>query len=261
MQKLKQKLGTRGSILAFTLIILGLMLVIAIGIASVTIQERNSASTGGASTQAFQVADSGVELVIQKIKQSPTDTVDSLKKAGTTCADGTITMDVGISGGSTKITFYKDDNNAPATCGDLLASVKKVKSVGTFASASRAIEAAVAASNDNNGNSCDWLELGPEKSATTLENAIKNCRDETTGGSDWYLPTAEELACFIDTDYGVASAWRGIPGSVSSSYLLTRTPTYTSNNGFYGWAMLRLLDGFWTNYYYSTDPVAFRCVR
>lgn len=141
--KLKNKLNIKGSILVATLLIMGLMLVIAMGIASITIQEKKSANVGGQSTKAFQVADSGVEAVIGKIKQDTTGTDPINNSIGTCNDDNTITTNV--AGGTAKITFFDGSGNT-LDCGiDKLSAVRKVKSVGSYASASRAIEAAVAA--------------------------------------------------------------------------------------------------------------------
>jgi hypothetical protein len=203
-QKLKDlKNKFPGSILVYSLIILSIMLMTALSIASVTVMERKSAGTTGASNQAFAVADSGSELFLGRIKNK-SGTLNSVFGASCPAGGNTYTGNVSTVGNFT-VTFFKADGTQ-ATCNDQISSITKIKSAGYSNNATRAIEVAVAASSVNNGNHCDNLQLGSVQADAGLADAVKNCRDLSTGGGDWYLPTAEELACFIKDSTATADA-------------------------------------------------------
>lgn len=135
------------SALIFTLIILFIGVVSAIGIASATLISRKMSTTSGKSVASFQVADSGAEIVLQKMK----DTLDSDSNAkitdmGMTCSNGTVTGSIS-SGKEYEVAFLDENGNQLAGgCSAQISDVQKIRSIGTYAQISRAIEAAVAAS-------------------------------------------------------------------------------------------------------------------
>lgn len=137
------------SALIFTLIILFIGVVCAIGIASTTLIARKMSTTSGKSVASFQVADSGAEIVLQKMK----DTLDSDSNAkitdmGLSCNNGTVSGNIS-SGKEYKITFLDENGNQlPAGCSAPISDVQKIRSIGTYAQISRAIEAAVAAGGE-----------------------------------------------------------------------------------------------------------------
>ena len=134
------------SALIFTLIILFIGVVSAIGIASSTLIARKMSTTSGKSVASFQVADSGAEIILQKMK----DTLDSDSNAkitdmGLSCNNGTVSGSIS-SGKEYEITFLDENGNQlPAGCSAPISDVQKIRSIGTYAQVSRAIEAAVAA--------------------------------------------------------------------------------------------------------------------
>lgn len=134
------------SALIFTLIILFIGVVSAIGIASATLISRKMSTTSGKSVASFQVADSGAEIVLQKMK----DTLDSDSNAkitdmGMTCSNGTVTGSIS-SGKEYEVAFLDENGNQLAAgCSAQISDVQKIRSIGTYAQISRAIEAAVAA--------------------------------------------------------------------------------------------------------------------
>lgn len=65
---MKAAVTKRGSILVFSLILFFMMLTIAVGIASVTLNEKKGATVTDNSTQALQIGDSAAELFITKAK-------------------------------------------------------------------------------------------------------------------------------------------------------------------------------------------------
>jgi hypothetical protein len=140
----------KASILGATLIILGIILVSALSFSLVSIQERKASSGANKSNQAFQTAGTGVELVMQAIKDYSGDKVTSLATAaGATCTGGVITnTTTGF-----KVQLQDSDGNA-IDCGDNtkdVALVKSVKSVGTIGQNQRAVEVAVAAGTCKGG--------------------------------------------------------------------------------------------------------------
>ena len=62
----------KGSILAYSLIILAMMLAIATSISIATINEKKSASGTEFSMQALQTADDGSQIALKKIKSATT---------------------------------------------------------------------------------------------------------------------------------------------------------------------------------------------
>ena len=134
---------TKASVLVFALIILFIGIAAAIGIASSTmISQKNSINTAS-STQSFQVADSGAEIVLNKIKNaSDGDTLGSL---GLSCSSGVITGNIGT-GKEYKITTFKIDESNPITdCSASLSDIDRIKSIGSYKNTNRAVEVAVAA--------------------------------------------------------------------------------------------------------------------
>lgn len=138
--------NSKGSVLAYSLIILSVMLLIAISLSAVTLTQTKGALTGQNSSQAFQTADSGVQVVLKKIeKASPTANVNSIG-----CSDGKISGT--LSAGTYEVQLYKYDSSAGADiamsdCSAKIEEITKIKSVGKYAGTARAVEVAVAGGN------------------------------------------------------------------------------------------------------------------
>jgi len=141
--KLKNKLNIRGSILAVSLIILGLMLVSALSFALVTIQERKASMGENKSNQAFQTASTGVEIVLQSIRNNMTDNTLANVDNDILC-DGTVHS----ADGSYAVQLQDDAGNI-VPCTSSVSAIKKVKSIGSIGQNQRAIEVAVAATCEN----------------------------------------------------------------------------------------------------------------
>ncbi len=150
LRKIKNKLKS-GSVLVYTLIILFVLLSMALSIASVTVIEKKSALTTGKSNQAFQVADSGAEIIMQAVRKGSYDTISEMADAydGADCYRGVMTAD--ISGGKIRVTFFdKEDGGDPIdNCENSFSSVRRIKSVGSYEGSVRAVEVAVAAQGDS----------------------------------------------------------------------------------------------------------------
>nr|MBP6034497.1 hypothetical protein [Candidatus Moranbacteria bacterium] len=141
-------LPKKGSVLVFSLIILSIILSAAITVASVSITNHRSASSTGKSVQSFQVADSGIELALQKIYKGNHATLSAMATAmggGASCAGGTISKN-NVVGGNIKVSFYDNDGNL-VTCAatDWRDKVVRIKSEGSAFGTTRVVETAVAA--------------------------------------------------------------------------------------------------------------------
>ncbi len=142
----------KGSILVFSLIVLAFLLVSSLSIATLSMVERRTSSATDRSTRSFQVADSGVELVLQKIYKGSFSTLNDLAASlGTTCnAQGEITAV--LSSGTYTVSFYDNDNNkftlADCSSATWRDRIVKVKSEGVSGNTTRAVEVAVAAPGD-----------------------------------------------------------------------------------------------------------------
>ena len=143
----------QGSVLVFSLIVLSILLSAAVAVATVSVANRRSTLSTAKSNQSFQVADSGVELVLQQIyKPVPTHAnLNALATAlggGATCSGGSI-MKTGVSGGDIRVSFY-DKNDGLVSCTDSSwrSKVVGIKSEGTAGGTTRLVETAVAAGSD-----------------------------------------------------------------------------------------------------------------
>ena len=138
----------QGSVLVFSLIILSIILSAAITVATVSVTNQRSATATGKSVQSFQVADSGIELALQKIYKGTYTSSDSLATAmtGMTCSGTTLTKS-DVAGGTVSLTLFDTDGN-PINCSDTSwrDKVVKVKSEGSAFGTTRVVETAVAAS-------------------------------------------------------------------------------------------------------------------
>lgn len=175
IKKIKSKLP-RGSVLVFTLIILFIILASAIGISSVSVLERKGAHSSDVSVQSFQIANSGAEIILKKLKcKRETDKLSSIF-SNCNISNGVVSGSIG-SGKNYAITFYKTDG-LPATCSDQLGDMDKIKSVGSYSGTTRAIEVAFAVQDS-------WKEKAPMPTARDyLGAAALNGKIYAIGGQD-----------------------------------------------------------------------------
>jgi Tfp pilus assembly protein PilV len=140
------------SILVVTMVILGLILLSAFSMILVSLRERRAAMSDVRSQQAFQNAQTGVELVmdaiIQKRTTNPNEVVDNI--GFDQCNDTSQNAVLSDSGDNTYAVELKKFGyvvSTPSTytrCSSTKVSeVVSIKSVGTGSSQQRAIEAAV----------------------------------------------------------------------------------------------------------------------
>lgn len=149
IKKLKNKLSTKGSVLVFTLIVLFIILAAAIGISSVSVLERKGAHSTDVSVQSFQIANSGAEIILKKLSNASGS--DSLTSVG--CSGGRVIGSISVSGGKNyEITFYRNDETQITDCATDVSEVGKIKSIGSYANTTRAIEVAVAQAGSGPGS-------------------------------------------------------------------------------------------------------------
>ncbi len=148
--RISVKKMSRGSILAYSLILLGIVLVASIGMMSASVVNFKSVSSSEKSTNAFQVADSGSQAILKMMKKTSESTIGNMiiNDAGGSCSgnnDAVAQSSGSFLGGSYKVTF-QNNNGSTLKCSDNVADVASVKSVGTYSNTVRAVQVAVAAS-------------------------------------------------------------------------------------------------------------------
>jgi hypothetical protein len=128
----------QGSILAFSLILMFILMVIAIGVSTVSVKERGMSSDTGKSVRAYQIADTGMEKALQEIIVNDKTTVSSIEDSMGGCTGGVI--EENIFDGSFGLFFYDSDGNEIENCDDDSTTIEKVKSRGKYEGVFRAVE-------------------------------------------------------------------------------------------------------------------------
>lgn len=130
----------QGSILAYSLVVISVMIAIAGTLSVVAIVEKKGASGTEFSMQSLQTADSGVQLALKKLSIGSGQIASIF-----TCADGKVTgNDVGPTGSSYELTFFNTAGD-PLGCTANKDEIANIKSVGTYNNTVRAVNVAVAA--------------------------------------------------------------------------------------------------------------------
>lgn len=133
----------KGSVLAYSLILLTIVLIASIGMMSSSIVNFRSVSTSDKSGNAFQVADSGAQAVIVKIKANPDGEIRDLGSCSNSGGSASI-AETSFLGGEYRLSFYGGDGSEALNCNDDIADITSVKSVGTYSDTTRAVQVAVA---------------------------------------------------------------------------------------------------------------------
>jgi len=136
------------SVLAVTMIIMGIILVTALSVSLVSVKERKASIGGGRSGVAFQNAQTGVEKAMNVIVYNQDVALSALGGSGLNCSDGSgIATLKDPSDSSFTIQLKKVDDSLITSCADLVSLATTIKSIGQDKGTqnSRAIEAAVAA--------------------------------------------------------------------------------------------------------------------
>lgn len=135
---MEKKNTKKASILAFTLIMLSILLLAGLSLmGSVAVDQRASIDSRK-SVQALQSAESGSDIMVSKIRNNASGAISDLGS----CSDGVIE---GISSQGTYTVSFLDEDENPLACGSLVEDIAKVKSIGAYAQTNRAVEVSVAA--------------------------------------------------------------------------------------------------------------------
>ncbi|NCU41140.1 MAG: hypothetical protein EOM19_00245 [Candidatus Moranbacteria bacterium] len=135
---MEKKHTKKASILAFTLIMLSILLLAGLSLmGSVAVDQRASIDSRK-SVQALQSAESGSDIMVSKIKNNITGQIDGLGS----CSGGVIS---GTSSQGTYQVSFLDDTENILDCSSDVKTIAKVKSIGSYAQTNRAVEVSVAA--------------------------------------------------------------------------------------------------------------------
>ena len=172
---------SRGSILAYSLILLGIVLTASIGMMSASVTNLKTVSLSDKSINAFQIADSGSQAVIKELKAAADG--DKLSDIdGGSCNNSTKSIDKDLFlEGRYRVTFF--DASDPAVqlgCGADVSDVASVKSVGTYGDTARAVQVVVQSIKP-----IGWWKFN------------NNADDETSGANDGSL-SGSPLPTFVD---------------------------------------------------------------
>lgn len=212
--RMKQVLGklSRGSILAYSLILLGIVLVASIGMMSASVTNLKSVSSSDKSINAFQIADSGSQAVVRMLKEAAGNELRDI--SGVTCdgSDAVVESPANFLGGKYKAIFQDSDGKTLA-CNDNISAVASVKSVGTYSDTARAVQVAVAAGG------C------PATGGLVLAGSSSN-----QNGFDF-----SNLMTYIDSGNARVAegrcGWGGSKSSFSDSYTLSSGSVLMGNGG------------------------------
>jgi hypothetical protein len=161
---LKNKNGRKkGSVLVYAIIVLSIMLMSGLAISSTAVRSTKGAISGDKSAQAFQLAESGIEIVLKdfkdfqdaaiagsyfnviKIEDVGNKTDSSCGGASCSrdqCADGVLTINIKTisSESADKVDMnFEDFNGDPIACDGSLSGIRNIKSIGYFQGVARAV--------------------------------------------------------------------------------------------------------------------------
>ncbi|QQS61079.1 MAG: hypothetical protein IPN70_04305 [Candidatus Moraniibacteriota bacterium] len=131
----------KASVLAFTLIMMGVLLLAGLSLSEATLRDRRTALDSGNSLQALQIAESVGNTAIEKLTANTSDvaTIETVIENGTS-----IICSSGPSGvGTYDILFYKI-NEIRMECGEAAEDVAKIKVYGKYRGTARVIDRAIA---------------------------------------------------------------------------------------------------------------------
>lgn len=130
----------RGSVLVFTIIIMGMMMATAMSLITVASIERKTSGATGKSTASFQAADTGIEMVLARIND-PLNTMIEDVLGSWSCSGGQIKD----SGNGFAVTLYdRADSPVEILCDDYenkrIGEIGRIKSVGSKSQTVRAVQ-------------------------------------------------------------------------------------------------------------------------
>lgn len=131
-----------GSVLVFSLIVLSFLLVASLSIATLTLSETKSSIALNRSTVAFQIADSGAEILLEQIYGN-TCNGQRLDCLGTCSVQNSQAVITGSINNGTYAVFFYDTNGSPlGSCSDNTwrDTVQSIQSEGSYSDTTRAVK-------------------------------------------------------------------------------------------------------------------------
>jgi len=118
----------KGSAILITFLVLGVLLIAALSVTFVTIQEFKASQSASKTTATYQVADEGIEAVMYEIIQAGYSQIDELHYCQTNGKIGRedFGYEVTLLDENENMISCRDDGNSP------ISDIKKIKSVGTL---------------------------------------------------------------------------------------------------------------------------------
>jgi hypothetical protein len=155
----------KASVLAYSLIIIAMMLAIVASLSAATILSKKGSSATDASVQAYQTADSGIQIAIKEINSDLNATIlDSFPD----CDSGVIKNQNDAGAGQYTLSFYDSSDDQITSCSALVNSISSIKSVGVYKDTVRAVNVAMAAGSSGTtqlGTDCHEV-IAPKCSGT-----------------------------------------------------------------------------------------------
>jgi Tfp pilus assembly protein PilX len=135
----KKTKNPKASVLAAALIIMSAMLVIAMSVVTVSVQERKSSIGSSKSSLAYQNAESGIEDVMQKIKDHLSDiNLNNIDTDGT--CNGVFILPGPL---KYKVELKNSTGTVISNCATPVSSIARIKSTGYSNQDNRAIEVTI----------------------------------------------------------------------------------------------------------------------
>jgi uncharacterized protein (TIGR02145 family) len=135
------------------------MVFIAASVSVITVVEKKGASSSTLSVQAYQIADSGVQVAMEKIKKNPKGKISDVGlfpncTNPSNIAQSDNNVDPILNLGSYSLYFFSDTggNNPVTDCNAIAGNaIQNIKSVGIYKGTVRAVQVALAADCPNSG--------------------------------------------------------------------------------------------------------------
>lgn len=138
----KKRAMRRGSVLVFTLFILLFLLIAALSVANLATSESKGTIALNRSAIAFQIADSGMEILLERIYSGSYDAqpLRNLAPSGGNCNGGEITGS--FANGAYAITVYDVDGDLMTDCGSTVwrRDIESLQSTGSYGGTTRAVK-------------------------------------------------------------------------------------------------------------------------
>ena len=224
MQKKKIK-KRKAAVLAVTMIILGLVLAIGLGVSVVSIMSNKASVSSNKSNLAYSRADSGVEDILLKIKNA--EIGDRISEI-TSCSNGIFNN----SSEGYKIEFKDRNDNFITDCEARVTQIRAIKSTGKADDNQRVIEVAVAATDG-----CAYFNA----TSTKYKGAEVGGYDGGNEKCEDAFPDEDGMRMCMTTDFVNGTPEKTGWYNTFSSF--TDAPTFNTMNDCLGWTSSKGFNG------------------